>query len=351
MSEQVPRGGALNFQASGELAGQQGSGEAAGSGKGANGPLSDQVPKGAPLNLQGSGEVQKAKQPSYAEAVAKGMVMPKPRAVAPAQGRPVSVTVAKHQGGYMFHCTKQTEAECLERMLFGAPARDMQGMKEQITVGSTVFLYNTGTRAAMGPYTATSEPGLGLEEDAWKASGRNFPAQVRVQAQGTAKRQTVVKWVAVKSGAMTQHEVGKGKRWQMQRGTVMETKQVRSGSSARPVQEQSGQSKGVIQRSKSVKGQDGQLHQLPTPKTAGSTAAGVGSKQTGDMARASSGQGQRRVGHMDKTVPKGKQPTVAQREFPAPKPKQGCIGTLQGEAKELTHKGGRAKHQEQAGGH
>ena len=121
LSDQVPKGELLNFQASGEVAGQQGSVGAAGSSRKENGPPSGQVPKGAPLNLQGSGEVQKARQQSYAETVVKGTAMPKPRTVTAAQNRPVGATVATGQGGYMFHCTRQTEAECLERMLFGAP--------------------------------------------------------------------------------------------------------------------------------------------------------------------------------------------------------------------------------------
>ena len=65
-------------------------------------------------------------------------------------------------GGCMFHCTEQTEAECLEKMLFGAPAGAITVMKRQIKVGSTVFLHNTGTKVVMGPYTAVSEPAAGL---------------------------------------------------------------------------------------------------------------------------------------------------------------------------------------------
>ena len=120
------------------------------------------------------GTVEKA--PAVWNRKVKGMVMPKPREVSAAPDTLVGVTGAEGQGGYLFHCTRQTEAECLERMLFGAPEKDMQGMKDQIKVGSTVFLYNTSTRAVMGPYTATSEPGLWLEKDAWKASDRKFAA-------------------------------------------------------------------------------------------------------------------------------------------------------------------------------
>ena len=119
----------------------------------ADGPLSDQVPKGAPLNFQGKGEVQKAKQPSYAAVAGRAMV-PRPRVVTAAQDRPVGATGATVQGGYMFECTDQTEAECLERMLFGAPKIRLPEMKEHIKVGSTVFLYNKEAKVVMGPYSA-----------------------------------------------------------------------------------------------------------------------------------------------------------------------------------------------------
>ena len=73
------------------MAGQQGSEEAAGSGKEADGPLRDQAPTGAPLNFPGGGNVQKAEQPSYS-AVARGAVVPTPMAVDAALDKPVGAT-------------------------------------------------------------------------------------------------------------------------------------------------------------------------------------------------------------------------------------------------------------------
>ena len=65
--------------------------------------------------------------------------MPKPKQVG--QGTPQSGgeepkkkgSQAKHQvqtggQGYIFHCTKATDAECLERALFGAPKKQLQQM-------------------------------------------------------------------------------------------------------------------------------------------------------------------------------------------------------------------------------
>ena len=160
----------------------------------------------------------------------------------------------------MLHCTRRTEAECLERMLFGAPEKDMQRMKEQIKLGSTVFLYNTSTRAVMWPYTATSEPGLWLEKDAWKPSDRKFAAQVRVQAQGTVRRWPLARGVdTLRAGAMTEQEVRRGKP--SQGGRVMETRKGSPGPRAKPVQEQGSQCR-------CIKGHDGKVHAIPKPKAA-----------------------------------------------------------------------------------
>ena len=48
-------------------------------------------------------------------------------------------------------------------MLFGAPQSRLPEMKQQIKVGSTVFLYNKEAKVVMGPYSATVEPGWKLE--------------------------------------------------------------------------------------------------------------------------------------------------------------------------------------------
>ena len=123
-------------------------------------------------------------------------------------------------------CTDQTEVECLERMLFGAPRTRLPEMKQHITVGTTVFLYNKHTKVIMGPYTATSEPGLNVEKDAWSRAGKGelkgsrFPAQVRVQAQGAVKRLTVRNRDSIKAGPMTAAEVEERQGTQRQQGTM-----------------------------------------------------------------------------------------------------------------------------------
>ena len=137
MSDQVPRGGALNFWESEAGAGQQEREEAAT--RGAKGLLNDQVPKGAPLNFQEEGEMQKAKQPSYS-AVAQGAAVPRAKTGETAPDKPVGATAAARPGGYMLCCTNQTEAECLSRMLLGAPEGQWQQMKKHVVVGSAVFL-------------------------------------------------------------------------------------------------------------------------------------------------------------------------------------------------------------------
>ena len=60
--------------------------------------------------------------------------------------------------GYIFHCTTATEAECLERALFGAPKKQLQQnlMQDSIQEGSNPFLYSTGTQKGMRPFKALS---------------------------------------------------------------------------------------------------------------------------------------------------------------------------------------------------
>ena len=105
--------GAVPKAAGGQAAeGQEGSEGTAALEGGENGPLSDQVPKGGALNFQENGEVQKTKQPSYA-AVAGRSVVASPKVVVAAQKKPGCGKGVTVQGGYMFECTNQTETECL----------------------------------------------------------------------------------------------------------------------------------------------------------------------------------------------------------------------------------------------
>ena len=175
-----------------------------------------QEPQGA---RQQQGAVNNA--PAGRNKTVEGVVMPQPREVSAAQDTVVSGKGAEGQGGYMFNCTRQTEAECLERMLFGAPEKDMLKMKGQIKVGSAVFLYNTDTGAVMGPFAAAEEPSRWVEKDAWNTSSKKFAAQVRVQAQGTLKRWPVAR--RCPSGSMAKQEVEKGKQSEWG-GTVMVTR-------------------------------------------------------------------------------------------------------------------------------
>ena len=97
---------------------------------------------------------------------------------------------ARHQEqaggqGYIFHCTKATEAECLERALFGAPTKQLQQMQGSIQEGPELFLYNTGTQKVVGAFKALSGPHVDIQQGAWTKTGRNggFPAQVEVEKE------------------------------------------------------------------------------------------------------------------------------------------------------------------------
>jgi hypothetical protein len=89
---------------------------------------------------------------------------------------------------YIFLCDFATEAECLERKLFGTNPGEMhQHHYRKVAVGDTLFLYNFETGQLRGPYTATTTCQMNIEPTAWKKSRRSFPWQVRVDDSGASK--------------------------------------------------------------------------------------------------------------------------------------------------------------------
>ena len=118
----------------------------------------------------------------------------------------------------------------MERVLFGAPEVAITVMRRQIRVWSTVFLCNTETKVVMGPYMAVSEPGMHCAREAWKDSGRSFPAQVRVQPQGVVV--TVAKGKPVRPGLMKDARVQEVRGW-LSQGEVVEAKSTK-GPTAKP---------------------------------------------------------------------------------------------------------------------
>ena len=60
-------------------------------------------------------------------------------------------------GAYVFHCSSETEAECLDRRLLGC-SYAMRAKVEGIVKGTPLVLYNIKSRRAVGPFTAAGPP-------------------------------------------------------------------------------------------------------------------------------------------------------------------------------------------------
>jgi hypothetical protein len=68
--------------------------------------------------------------------------------------------------GYVFICNNASQEQCLNRKLYACADKEI-APEEKIKRGATIFLYNTDTRALLGPFTALSEGGEELEEGSW----------------------------------------------------------------------------------------------------------------------------------------------------------------------------------------
>ena len=90
---------------------------------------------------------------------------------------------------FVFLCDFSTEAECLDRQLFGTnPGEQHQHHYSKVAVGDTLFLYNFETGQLRGPYRAVTACRMNIEPAAWKKSRRSFPWQVRVDGTGAAAK-------------------------------------------------------------------------------------------------------------------------------------------------------------------
>jgi len=82
--------------------------------------------------------------------------------------------------GFIFACTKKTEAECLHRLLFGTD-RVYGPIVIRIRKGDLLFLNNMDLNVIYGVFKAISDGGFKIEPYAWK--GR-YPYQVKVKPLG-----------------------------------------------------------------------------------------------------------------------------------------------------------------------
>lgn len=82
--------------------------------------------------------------------------------------------------GFVFACTKKTESECFERLLFGTD-RVYGPIVIRIRKGDLLFLNNFDTDSLYGVFEAVSDSGFNIQTDAWKGK---YPYQVKVKVLG-----------------------------------------------------------------------------------------------------------------------------------------------------------------------
>ena len=82
--------------------------------------------------------------------------------------------------GFLFACTKKTEAECFERLLFGTD-KVYAPIVIRVRKGDLLFLNNLDTDTLYGVFRAVSDGDLNIQPDAWK--GR-YAHQVKVEILG-----------------------------------------------------------------------------------------------------------------------------------------------------------------------
>jgi hypothetical protein len=88
--------------------------------------------------------------------------------------------------GFMFVCSKETEAECLGRGLLGLQEKFLASMSK---IGPTtrLFLLNFRSQELFGPFSPDGKPAVAIVPEAWKdkRSGRGaYPAQIRIATGG-----------------------------------------------------------------------------------------------------------------------------------------------------------------------
>ncbi|MEM3395512.1 MAG: DNA methyltransferase [Nitrososphaerota archaeon] len=82
--------------------------------------------------------------------------------------------------GFVFACTKKTEAECLDRLLFGTE-RFYGPIVIRVRRGDLLFLNNLDTDTLSGVFKAVSDGGFNIQPEAWNGK---YPYQVKVKILG-----------------------------------------------------------------------------------------------------------------------------------------------------------------------
>lgn len=98
--------------------------------------------------------------------------------------------------GFLFACTRKTEAECFERLLFGAD-KVYAPIVIRVRKGDLVFLNNLDTDMLYGVFRAVSDGGFNIQPDAWQGK---YPYQVKVESVGER--------MALKNARKTLNKIG-----------------------------------------------------------------------------------------------------------------------------------------------
>ncbi|KAH9315476.1 hypothetical protein KI387_024103, partial [Taxus chinensis] len=80
--------------------------------------------------------------------------------------------------GMIFMSNRRTKKECFDLKLFGLPGSYASVVKH-VRPGMKLFLFEYERRHMHGVFEATTSGSINIDENAFKQSGRSFPAQVR----------------------------------------------------------------------------------------------------------------------------------------------------------------------------
>ncbi|KAI3965786.1 hypothetical protein MKX01_010743 [Papaver californicum] len=84
--------------------------------------------------------------------------------------------------GAIFMCNRRTKQECFERSLFGLPSSQAHFVNK-VKYGMVLFLFEYEERKLYGVFRANSDGAMNIKPNAFKSSGKQFPAQVSFRSQ------------------------------------------------------------------------------------------------------------------------------------------------------------------------
>ena len=93
---------------------------------------------------------------------------------------------------YIFVCSAQTEARCLQGLL-GSPSKDFNKLKNAVNDNTPLFLFNFSSKKLFGPFRKHGKVEMNIDPTAWSGAKQSkkqpppkkksrFPAQVRIKS-------------------------------------------------------------------------------------------------------------------------------------------------------------------------